>query len=81
MAVEYLKAELFKLSEETFATPLDRELIRALKYITKDGGITMRDFYRSMGISKGDADRLRQDLLARDRIEFKDGKMVAKGDV
>ena len=81
LAVEYLKAELFKLADETFATPLDRELIRALKYITKDGGITMRDFYRSMGISKGDADRLKQDLLARDRIEFKEGKMVAKGDL
>ena len=41
----------------------------------------MRDFYRNMGISKGDADRLRQDLLARDRIVFKDGKMTIKEEV
>ena len=82
LAVEYLKAELFKLADETFATPLDRELIRALKQIGKDGGITMREFYRNMGISKQDADRLKQDLLARDRIEFtEDGKMIIKEDV
>ena len=81
LAVEYLKAELFKLSEETFATPLDRELRKALRQISKEGGITMRDFYRNMGISKGDADRLRQDLLARDRIVLKDGKMTIKEEV
>lgn len=80
LAVEYLKAKLFKLADETFSTPLDRELRRAYNHIKKGGGITMRDFYRSMGIRSREANLVRDDLLARDLIYFKDGKMQVKGD-
>jgi len=81
LAVEYLKADLFKLADETFSTPLDRELLKALKHIGKDGGITMRDFYRVMSITKKDSDRIRGELLARDRITFKDGIMRLNKDL
>ena len=77
LAVEYLKTELFRLADESFGTPWEKDRNRAIKYI-KDSmpeGLTFRDWYRHMNMKKRDAEDIRNALLATGDIVMIEGKM------